>query len=380
MTKADYYQTLGVSRDASEDEIKQAFRRLAMKYHPDRSAHDNNVGEKSKKEAEEKFKQAKEAYEVLSDNRKRAAYDQFGHAATSGSASGFGNVNFSDIFGDVFGDIFGAMHNTGGPQRGADLRYQIEITLEDAVFGKTQEISFATLGVCTDCKGSGAQKGSTKVTCSDCDGYGQIRLQRGFFSVQQTCPTCHGQGKVITDPCSACRGQGRRKQNKKLSVRIPVGVDTGDRIRLAGEGEAGEAGSQPGDLYVEIHLKPHPIFERDGKDLYCDVPISFTVATLGGELDVPTLSGRVQLKVPPETQSGKAFRLRGMGMPSVRGGSKGDTICRIIVETPVNLTAKQQEILKEFEATLSTSNTKKHSPQVTSWFDKVKKFFEDMKF
>ncbi|HSW70832.1 MAG TPA: molecular chaperone DnaJ [Gammaproteobacteria bacterium] len=373
MTKADYYQTLGVSRDASENEIKQAYRRLAMKHHPDRNAHDQ--------EAEEKFKQAKEAYEVLSDSRKRAAYDQFGHAATEGGGGGgFGNFNFTDIFGDVFGDIFGAMHNTGGSERGADLRYQIEITLEDAVFGKTQEVSFSTLTACTDCKGSGLKKGSHAITCSDCEGYGQIRLQRGFFSVQQTCPSCRGRGKVIKDPCTACHGQGRRKQNKKLSVKIPAGVDTGDRIRLAGEGEAGEAGSQPGDLYVEIHLKPHPIFEREGKDLYCDVPISYTLAALGGELDVPTLSGRVQLKIPPETQTGKAFRLRGMGVPAVRGGAKGDTICRISVETPVNLTAKQKEILKEFEATLSTTNTKKHNPQVTSWFDKVKKFFEDMKF
>ena len=370
MTKADYYETLGVARTANQDEIKQAYRRLAMKYHPDRNAHD--------KAAEEKFKQAKEAYEVLSDQSKRASYDQFGHAGASNG--GFGEGNFSDIFGDVFGDIFGAMRNNAGPQRGADLRYQIEISLEDAVFGKTQEISFATFVLCSDCKGSGAKKGSKSATCSDCEGHGQIRLQRGFFSVQQTCPTCRGKGKVITDPCSGCQGQGRRKQNKKLSVKIPPGVDTGDRIRLGGEGEAGEAGSQPGDLYVEIHLKAHPIFERDGKDLYCDVPISFNVAALGGELDVPTLSGRVKLKVPAETQTGKAFRLRGMGVPSVRGGAKGDTICRITVETPINLTAKQKELLKEFEGTLSESNSQQHNPQTTSWFDKVKKFFEDMKF
>ncbi len=372
MSKADYYETLGISRNSSEQEIKQAYRRLAMKHHPDRNAHDHA--------SEEKFKQVKEAYEVLSDARKRAAYDQFGHAAGAGSGGGFGDMNFSDIFGDVFGDIFGAMRNAGGPQRGADLRYQTEISLEDAVLGKTQEISFSTWVSCGDCKGSGAKKGSTPKTCADCEGQGQVRLQRGFFSVQQTCPTCRGTGRVITDPCHSCHGQGRRKQNKTLSVKIPPGVDTGDRIRLAGEGEAGESGSHPGDLYVEIHLKPHPIFEREGKDLYCDVPISLTLAALGGELDVPTLSGRVQLKIPPETQTGKAFRLRGMGVPSVRGGAKGDTICRISVETPVNLTAKQQEILKEFEATLSASNTKKHNPKATSWFDKVKKFFEDMQF
>jgi len=373
MTKADYYETLGISRDASENEIKQAYRRLAMKHHPDRNAHD--------KGSEEKFKQIKEAYEILSDSQKRATYDQFGHAATHGAGGGgFGDMNFSDIFGDVFGDIFGAMRNAGGPQRGSDLRYQIEITLEDAFFGKTQEISFATLVVCSDCKGSGSKKGSSTATCGDCDGYGQIRLQRGFFSVQQTCPTCRGKGKIITDPCSGCHGQGRRKQNKKLAVKIPAGIDSGDRVRLAGEGEAGEAGTHPGDLYVEIHLKPHAIFERDGKDLYTDVPISFTLATLGGELDVPTLNGRAKLKIPPETQTGKAFRLRGMGVPSVRGGGHGDTICRVTVETPVNLTAKQKEMLKEFEASLSDHNNKKHTPKMTSWFDKVKKFFEDMKF
>jgi molecular chaperone DnaJ len=373
MTKADYYETLGVSRDADEAEIKQAYRRLAMKHHPDRNAHD--------KVSEEKFKQVKEAYEILSDSQKRAAYDQFGHAAAGGGgAGGFGDMNFGDIFGDVFGDIFGAMRNAGGPQRGSDLRYQLELSLEDAVFGKTQEISFSTFVACVDCKGSGAKKGSSPKTCSDCDGQGQIRLQRGFFSVQQTCPTCRGQGKMISDPCTSCHGQGRRKQNKKLAVKIPPGVDTGDRIRLGGEGEAGESGAHPGDLYVEIHLKAHSIFERQGKDLFCDVPISFVTAALGGELDVPTISGRAKLKVPPETQTGKSFRLRGMGVPSVRGGSPGDSICRIIVETPVNLTAKQKELLKEFETTLSASNTKKHSPKVSSWFDKVRRFFEDMKF
>jgi len=372
MTKADYYELLGLSRSASEEDIKKAYRKLAMKHHPDRNAHD--------KASEEKFKQVKEAYEVLSDGRKRAAYDQFGHAAASGSGGGgFGDMNFGDIFGDVFGDIFGAMRS-GGAQRGADLRYQLEISLEEAVLGKTTEINFSTLVVDSECNGSGARKGSSHSTCSDCDGYGQVRLQRGFFSVQQTCPTCRGKGKIIKDPCPFCHGQGRRKQNKKLSVKIPPGVDTGDRIRLAGEGEAGEAPSQPGDLYIEIHIRPHAIFERDGKDLYCDVPISFITAALGGELEVPTLTGRVKLKVPPETQTGKAFRLRGMGAPNVRGGSAGDTICRIMVETPVNLTHKQKELLKEFETTLSASNTKKHNPQVTSWFDKVKKFFEEMKF
>lgn len=373
MNKADYYETLGVSRGATEEEIKQAYRRLAMKHHPDRNTHD--------KAAEEKFKQVKEAYEILSDGRKRAAYDQFGHAAAGGSgASGFGDVDFNDIFGDVFGNIFGAMRGNSGAQQGSDLRYQLELSLEDAAVGKTKEISFSTFVSCSECKGSGAKKGTSPVMCSDCDGHGQVRLQRGFFSVQQTCPTCGGRGKVILDPCSSCHGQGRRQQQKKLSVKIPPGVDNGDRIRLAGEGEAGQAGTRAGDLYVEVHLKPHPIFEREGKDLYCDVPINFTIAALGGELEVPTINGRVKLKVPPETQTGKAFRLRGMGMPSVRGGAPGDSICRIIIETPINLTTQQKTLLKEFDETLSTSNQKKHNPQVTSWFDKVRKFFEDMKF
>lgn len=371
MSKADYYETLGVSQNATESEIKHAYRRLAMKHHPDRNAHD--------KAAEEKFKQVKEAYETLSDSRKRASYDQFGHAGPGG-AGGFGDSNFSDVFGDVFGDIFGAMRNSGGPQRGADLRYQLEISLEDAVFGNTQEINFSTQVACSECKGNGTKKGSTPITCSDCDGYGQVRLQRGFFSVQQTCPTCRGKGKVITDPCTTCHGHGRRKQNKKLSVKIPPGVDTGDRIRLASEGEAGESGAQPGDLYIEMHLKPHAIFQREGKDLYCDVPITLITAALGGELEVPTLQGREKLKVPAETQTGKAFRLRGKGAPSVRGGGTGDVICRIIVETPVNLTVKQKELLREFENTLCSSNTKKHNPQSTSWFDKVKQFFDDMKY
>lgn len=376
MSKSDFYETLGVSRTASDDEIKQAYRKMAMKHHPDRNGHT--------KVAEEKFKEIKEAYEILSDNHKRAAYDQFGHAGLGGGAgmggAGFGDMNFGDIFGDVFGDIFGGMRQQAGPERGSDLRYQLELSLEDAVYGKNQEISYSTFVICDDCKGNGSQKGSKAATCSDCDGYGQVRMQRGFFSVQQTCPTCRGRGKVITNPCTGCHGQGRRKQQKKVSVKIPAGVDTGDRIRLSGEGEAGEPGAQPGDLYVEVHLKQHPIFIRDGKDLYCDVPISFTTAALGGELDVPTLNGRVKLKVPAETQTGKAFRLRGMGVPSLRGGGHGDTICRIQVETPINLTAKQKQYLQEFEATLSLSNSKKHNPQATSWFDKVKKFFEEMKF
>ncbi len=368
-TKRDYYEILGLSRNASDEEVKKAYRRLAMKHHPDRNAND--------KASEEQFKEIKEAYEVLSDNRRRAAYDQFGHAGAEnlGGFGGMGGMNFSDIFGDVFGDIFGGSRNA--PQRGSDLYFNLEISLEDAVFGKTAELTIPTLIQCTDCHGSGARPGTSLVTCSDCGGYGQIRMQQGFFSVQQTCPTCYGKGKIIQTPCTTCHGRGRYKQNKKLSVKIPAGVDTGDRIRLGGEGEAGEAGAVPGDLYIQIQVKPHTLFERDGKNLYCEVPVSFVTAALGGELEVPALNGRVKLKIPVETQTGKVFRVKGAGVPSVRGGDPGDLMCKMQVETPVNLTAKQKELLQQFAETMSTSN--KHNPKSNSWFDKVKKFFEDMK-
>lgn len=370
MSKRDYYEILGLSRDATDEDIKKAFRRLAMKHHPDR-----NPGNKV---SEEHFKEAREAYEVLADSQKRAMYDQYGHAGLGGFASGgggMGGMDFGDIFGDIFGNIFGG--GRGGPQRGADLRYNLEITLAEAVFGHTVEINVPTHVACPECLGSGARKGAKPVTCSDCDGYGQIRMQQGFFSVQQTCPTCRGQGKVIKDPCSVCRGQGSRKQTKKLSVKIPPGVDTGDRIRLNNEGEMGDPGGAPGDLYVQINVRPHEIFARDGIHLQCEMPISFVTAALGGELDVPTLNGRVKLKIPHETQSGKVFRLKGMGVPPVRGGATGDMLCKVVVETPVNLTHKQKEWLQQFEKSLSEDN--KHSPRSKSWFDQVKKFFEDMK-
>lgn len=370
--KQDYYETLGVSRNASDEEIKKCYRRLAMKYHPDRNAHD--------KVAEEKFKEIKEAYEVLSDQRKRAAYDQFGHAGMEGAAGfgggGAGNMNFGDIFGDIFGDMFGGRQ--AGPQRGADLQYNLDISLEEAALGKTAELDIPALATCEDCSGSGAKKGSAPQTCADCEGHGQVRLQHGFFTVQQTCPACHGKGKVIKDPCLSCHGRGRKKQKKKLSVKVPKGVDTGDRIRLTGEGEAGEQGAMAGDLYIQIQVRNHPLFERDGKNLYCEVPISFVMAALGGELEVPALSGRVKLKIPAETQSSKVFRIKGMGMPSVRGGDVGDLMCKVHVETPVNLSAKQCEMLKKFDATISENN--KHNPKSSTWFNKVKKFFEDMKF
>ena len=374
MSKRDYYEVLGVKRDVNEVELKKAYRRLAMKYHPDRNA-DNP-------EAEEKFKECKEAYDVLSDPQKRSAYDQFGHAGvdpSQGAGGGGFSGDFGDIFGDVFGDIFGGGRRGGRSRayRGSDLRYNLELSLEEAVFGTEVTIQVPTLVNCESCGGSGAKKGSSPSTCTTCGGVGQVRMQQGFFSVQQTCPNCRGQGKVISDPCGACHGQGRVQKQKSLSVKIPPGVDNGDRVRLSGEGEAGENGGPSGDLYVQVHVKPHPIFHRDGNDLLCEMPISIGVAALGGELEVPTLDGRVKLKVPPETQSGKLFRLRGKGVKPVRGGPQGDLLCRVQVETPVKLSAKQKELLREFENSIQKHD--KHSPQNTSWMDKVKSFFDDLK-
>ena len=378
MSKRDYYEILGVSKDVNEADLKKAYRRLAMKYHPDRNA-DNP-------EAEEKFKEAKEAFDVLSDAQKRSAYDQFGHAGVDPSmgAGGPGGAGFSgdfgDIFGDVFGDIFGGSRGGGLGQsrafRGSDLRYNLELSLEEAVFGTETTIRVPTLVNCKVCGGSGAKPGSSPITCPTCGGVGQVRMQQGFFAVQQTCPNCHGTGKIIEDPCDACHGQGRVQEQKTLSVKIPPGVDSGDRIRLAGEGEAGENGGPSGDLYVQVQVKPHPIFKRDESDLYCDMPISIGTAALGGELEVPTLDGKVKLKVPPETQSGKLFRMRGKGVKPVRGGAQGDLICRVAVETPVKLTSHQRELLREFED--SIMEHAKHSPQNQSWMDKVKNFFDDL--
>ncbi len=372
MSKRDYYEVLCVEKTASEVEIKKAYRRLAMKYHPDRNPDDT--------EAEAKFKEAKEAYEVLSDAQKRAAYDQFGHAGVEqGAGMGGGpDGNFSDIFGDVFGNIFGGGHRGERVYRGADLQYNLELSLEDAVHGKTVKIRVPTYVKCNKCNGSGAKKGSSPETCSTCHGVGQVRMQQGFFSLQQTCPTCHGTGKVIKDTCDACHGEGRIQEHKTLSVKVPAGVDTGDRIRLSNEGEAGQNGGPPGDLYVHVHVKPHDIFTREGSDLYCEVPINIATAALGGTLEVPTLDGRITLKVPPETQSGKLFRLRNKGVRSVRGGVQGDLLCQVIVETPVKLNARQKELLQEFQATLEEGG-KSHSPKAHSWLDGVKKFFDDMK-
>jgi len=379
MSKRDFYEVLGVSKNASEAELKKAYRRLAMKYHPDR-----NTGDGAK-EAEQKFKEAKEAYEVLSDPQKRASYDQFGHAGVDssmgGGPGGFGgDANFSDIFGDVFGDIFGGGRGGGGPRvhRGADLRYNLQLTLEEAVAGTSVKIRVPTMVKCNVCGGTGARKGSKPKTCGTCAGHGQVRMQQGFFSVQQTCPTCHGKGTIIDDPCSACHGIGRVEQHKTLSVKVPAGVDTGDRIRLAGEGEAGENGGPPGDLYVQINVKPHEIFTREENHLFCEVPISFVVAALGGELEVPTLDGKVVLKIPAGTQSGKMFRMRGKGVKPVRGGPVGDLLCRVMVETPVNLTERQKQLLRELDDSMKGSGSK-HSPQSTSWLDGVKRFFDGFK-
>ena len=373
MAKRDYYETLGVERGASEAELKKAYRRQAMKYHPDRNPDD--------KSAEEKFKEANAAYEILSDASKRAAYDQYGHAGVDpqmGGGGGGGNGNFSDIFGDVFSDFFGGARggSRGGAQRGSDLRYTLELDLEEAVRGTTVTIRVPTLVNSKPCDGSGAKKGTSPVTCTTCGGIGQVRMQQGFFSVQQTCPRCHGSGKMIADPCTSCHGQGRVEEHKTLSVKVPAGVDTGDRIRLTGEGEAGAMGGPTGDLYVVVNVREHAIFQRDGKHLYCEVPISIVDAALGGELEVPTLDGRVKLKIPDGTQTGKMFRLRGKGVAPVRGGGPGDLMCKVAVETPVNLDKRQRELLEELRSSLlgNVSN----SPKASGWFEGVKRFFGDV--
>ncbi len=375
MSKRDYYEVLGVGKDSDEKEIKKAYRRVAMKFHPDRNPDDPN--------ADNKFKEASEAYEILSDREKRSAYDQFGHAGVDpqmGAGAGGFSGNFSDIFGDVFGDIFGGGggRQRGGPQRGSDMRYTLAISLENAVHGTTVKIRVPTLQTCQPCDGSGAKPGSSPSNCSTCGGAGQVRMQQGFFQVQQTCPSCRGKGRVIVDTCSSCRGQGRVEETKTLSVKVPPGVDTGDRIRLTGEGEAGPEGGPPGDLFVQMSVQDHAIFERDGKHLSCEVPITVTHAALGGELEVPTLEGRVKLRIPAGTQTGKLFRLRGKGVKPVRGGAVGDLLARVDVETPVNLTRRQKELLEEFQETLDETGDK-NSPRQSSWFEGVKSFFDDMK-
>ncbi len=372
MAKRDYYEVLGVQRNATEAEIKKAFRRLAMKYHPDRNPDDQA--------AETHFKEAKEACEILMDGQKRAAYDQFGHAGVDPSMGGGGprGAGFGSIFEDVFSDIFGGGHGgSRGPARGADLRYNLEITLENAAFGTEAKIRVPTMVPCETCHGSGAKPGSSPKTCQTCGGHGQVRMQQGFFSIQQTCPNCQGKGTTIASPCHSCRGQGRIQESKTLAVNVPAGVDNGDQIRLTGEGETGPAGAGTGDLYVEIRIKQHAIFRRDGDDLYCEVPISFVTATLGGQLEVPSLEGSAMLKVPAETQSEKVFRLRGKGIRNVRTGHLGNLYCRVSIETPVNLTSKQRTMLMEFEK-LTEKGGARHNPKAQTWTDKIKSFLDTL--
>ena len=371
-TKEDFYKLLNVDKNASDAEIKKSYRSLAMKFHPDRNA-DNPEA------AEVKFKQIKEAYEVLSDPKKRSAYDQFGHAGIDPSMGGRpGAEGFSDVFGDVFGDIFGGGgRQRSTSQRGSDLRYNLDPTLEEAVAGTETKIRIPVLVSCGECKGSGAKKGSTPIICTTCHGHGQVRMQQGFFSVQQTCPTCRGTGKQIKDPCGVCHGDGRIQETKTLSAKIPAGVDTGDRIRLSGEGEAGERGGPSGDLYIEVRVKEHAIFTRDGANLYCEVPISFATACLGDAIQVPTLNGEVKLTIPAETQTGKSFRLRGKGVKQVRGGPVGDLLCKVKVETPVQLTKEQKALIEKLSESLS-SGGKQHSPQEHTWIDGVKSFFDKL--
>lgn len=380
MSQRDYYEVLGVAKDASEADIKKAFRRLAMKHHPDRN--------EGNKESEQKFKEAREAYEVLMDQQKRQAYDQFGHAGVNqgpagqsqGGFGGFGGFNMDDIF-SGFEDIFGGRRSAGGGrshvQPGADLRYDLSLTLEEAVAGKTIQIDVPTYVSCKDCHGSGAAEGAKPEKCSDCDGQGQVRIQQGFFVMQQPCPRCQGQGTIIANPCKTCRGEGRIHETKKLSVKIPAGVDNGDRIRLAGEGEAGPKGGPAGDLYVQIHVKKHSIFEREGNDLHCEIPINFAQATLGGEVEIPTLDGKIKLKIPSETQTGKLFRLRGKGVKSVRGRGHGDMLCRVVLETPVGLSKQQKESLEAFNQDLQNDKVD-HSPKSKSFFARIKDFFDNI--
>ena len=372
MSKRDYYEVLGVNRDAGDDEIKKAYRKLAMKFHPDRNP-DN-------KDAEEKFKEAKEAYEMLSDPQKKAAYDRYGHAGVDPSmgagpgAQGFDG--FSDAFGDIFGDLFGGGGRGGRSNvyRGADLRYNLEITLEEAARGAEKTIRIPTVEECGTCHGSGAKPGTHPKPCPTCQGHGQVRVQQGFFSIQQTCPKCHGSGKIIPDPCRDCGGAGRTKKQKTLEVKIPAGIDEGMRLRHAGHGEPGVNGGPPGDLYVEIHIRKHAVFERDHDDLHCEMPISITTAALGGEIEIPTLEGMARLKIPAETQSGKVFRLRGKGIKNVRSHVHGDLMCHVVVETPVSLTERQKELLREFEESAS-GNADRHNPKAKGWMDKVRDFF-----
>lgn len=381
----DFYKTLGVEKGASADEIKKAYRKLAMKYHPDQN--------KDNKEAEEKFKEINEAYDVLKDDQKRAAYDRFGSSAFDGSQGGFGGGGFSgfgggagafsDIFEDMFGDFMGGRgggRTRGGPQRGSDLQYTMEINLEDAFKGKEATIKIPVQDTCDSCNGSGAEAGTSAETCGTCSGSGRIRQQQGFFTIERTCPTCNGAGKIIKNPCKKCGGSGLIRKDKTLKVKIPAGVDTGRRIRLSGEGEAGAQGGPRGDLYVLLAIKPHKLFKRDGAHLHCRVPITVTRAALGGEIDVPTIeSTATKLKIPVGTQTGQQFRLRGKGMPLLGSDTRGDLYIEVYVETPVNLSKKQQDMLKALDKEFMDDKTGKYSPEASGFFGKVREFWDDLK-
>jgi molecular chaperone DnaJ len=370
--KADFYETLGVERGADDKELKSAFRKLAMKYHPDRNPGDA--------ESEAKFKDLNEAYECLKDPQKRAAYDRFGHAAfeqggMGGGGGGFGGGGFSDIFEDIFGDMMGRRggRSSGGRERGADLRYNMEVTLEEAFAGKTAQIHVPASIVCDECTGSGAKPGTQPVTCQTCGGNGRVRATQGFFSIERACPTCHGKGQTISDPCTKCSGSGHVTEERTLSVNIPAGIEDGTRIRLTGEGEAGMRGGPSGDLYIFLSIKPHDLFQRDGADLFCKAPISMTTAALGGSFEVSTLDGtQTRVKVPEGTQNGKQFRLRGKGMPVLRQSAVGDLYIQVAIETPQSLTKRQRELLEEFERLSSTEN----NPQSTGFFSRMKEFFD----
>jgi molecular chaperone DnaJ len=382
MAKRDYYDILGVPKNAAEDDIKKAYRKLAMKYHPDR-----NQGDGAKK-AEEKFKEAKEAYEMLSDAQKRAAYDQYGHAGVDPNMGGGrggpgpeGFGGFAEAFGDIFGDIFsggGQGRRGGGGQqvyRGSDLSYAMEITLEEAAGGKETQIRIPSWDACDTCHGSGAKPGTSPKTCTTCNGSGTVHLRQGFFSIQQTCPHCHGSGKIIPEPCPACHGAGKIKRQKTLEVKIPAGINEGMRIRSAGNGEPGTNGGPPGDLYIEIRMKQHEVFERDGDDLHCTVPVGLTTAALGGTIGVPTLGGKAEIELPEGTQHGKTFRLRGKGIKGIRSSYPGDLYCHVTVETPVKLTEHQRKLLKELDESFRNAG-ERHSPNAKSWTDRVKDLFK----
>ena len=378
MAKRDYYEVLGLAKNATEDDIKKAYRKLAMKYHPDRNQGDGD------KKAEEQFKEAKEAYEMLSDAQKRAAYDQYGHAGVDPNMGGRGGAgaegfgNFADAFGDIFGDIFGGGQRRGGGQqvyRGSDLSYAMEITLEEAANGKESQIRIPSWDSCETCHGTGAKPGTSPKVCSTCNGSGQVTMRQGFFSIQQTCPHCRGTGKIIPDPCTTCHGQGKVKRNKTLEVKIPAGINEGMRIRSAGNGEPGTNGGPPGDLYIEIRIKQHEIFERDGDDLHCSVPVALTTVALGGTIEVPTLNGKAEIELPEGTQHGKTFRLRGKGIKGVRSSYPGDLYCHVSVETPVKLTEHQRKLLKELDDSFRKGGDK-HSPTAKSWSDRVKGLFK----